>query len=283
MEDTIKNTFTLPQKQVVVKYIKRKKGMASNVSEDHVISGGMLSGSFKKYQTPLLKNGSLANVLTKEEKIYLEELTNLDLSVYGDFWTSHFVVLYKDDTILDLSNPIDYISYKILLTYKNEIATSWSERDIKSTYQFVVTNEDEEITERKGKLDNKKEAFKMYGKIEDNKNKLIGILSLLTNRPISGDSALIWVQSEIETFIDSKPKLFLDIIRDVTLDTKLLIQSGVDNKIILKNGNKYITADGLNLCENSQVSTFENAVKYLENPKHQDVRSFIEAKLPKDK
>lgn len=283
MEDTIKSTFTLPEKQVVVKYIKRKKGMASNVSEDHVISGGMLSGSFKKYQTPLLKNGSLANVLTKEEKIYLEELTNLDLSVYGDFWTSHFVVLYKDDTILDLSNPIDYISYKILLTYKNEIATSWSERDIKSTYQFVVTNEDEEITERKGKLDNKKEAFKMYGKIEDNKNKLIGILSLLTNRPISGDSALIWVQSEIETFIDSKPKLFLDIIRDVTLDTKLLIQSGVDNKIILKNGNKYITADGLNLCENSQVSTFENAVKYLENPKHQDVRSFIEAKLPKDK
>ena len=79
MEDTIKNTFTLPQKQVVVKYIKRKKGMASNVSEDHVISGGMLSGSFKKYQTPLLKNGSLANVLTREEKTYLEELTNLDV------------------------------------------------------------------------------------------------------------------------------------------------------------------------------------------------------------
>jgi hypothetical protein len=33
------------------------------------------------------------------------------------------------------------------------------------------------------------------------------------------------------------------------------------------------------LCENSQIATFENAVKYLENPKHQDVRDIVEAKL----
>lgn len=285
MEDTIKkeDTFTLPNKQVIVKYIKRKKGMASNVGEDHVISGGMLTGSFKKFQAPLLKNGSIANVLTSEEKKYLESKTGLNLSVYDDFWTAHFVQLFKDDNILDLSNPIDYMSYKILLAYKDDIATAWSERNKKQTYQFVITNEDEEMTERKGKLDSKKEAFKAYGKIEDNKEKLVGILALLTNRPISTDSSLKWIQSEVESFIDSKPQSFLDIIKDTTLDTKLLIQAGVDNKIIIKNGNKYVTVDGLNLCENSQVPTFDNAVKYLENPKHQDVRSFIEAKLPKDK
>jgi len=114
MGEVLKNDFTLPSDVITVKYIKRKKGMASNVGDDHVISGGMLSGSIKKFQAPLLKNGSIANVLTREEKVYLEEATGLDLSVYGDFWTTHYVTLFKDDNLFDLSNPMDYISYKIM-------------------------------------------------------------------------------------------------------------------------------------------------------------------------
>ena len=86
MGEVLENKFTLPKNKVTVKYIKRKKGMASNVSEDHVISGGMLSGSVKRYCTPMLRNGSLANVLTKDEKDYLENLTGLKLSIYEDFF-----------------------------------------------------------------------------------------------------------------------------------------------------------------------------------------------------
>jgi hypothetical protein len=282
MEDTIKG-FTLPNKTVVVKYIKRKKGMASNVGEDHVISGGMLSGAVKKFQLPLLKNGSLANILTNDEKKFLENETGLNLSVYGDFWYDHFVSLYKDDNLLDLRNPIDYISYKILLCLKDDVAPSWKDRDKKQTYQFVITSEDEEVIEQNNKFDNKEEAFKLYGKIKDNKEKLTAILSLLTNKPISEDSTLGWVQRQVGEFLDSKPKAFLDLVKDDSLDTKLLIQFGVDNKIITRKGNKYSTIDGLDLCEGGQSPSFDNAVKYLDNPKHQDVRSLIEAKLSKSK
>lgn len=271
--------FTLPEKVITVKYIKRKTGMASNVSEDHVISGGMLSNSVKRFQCPMLRNGSLANVLTKEEKSAIENLTGLDLSVYGEFWRNHYVALYKDDNKFDLSNPLDYISYKIMLTLKDDISPSWSERTKKQTYQFVITSSDEELTERKAGFDNKKEAFKLYGKIEDDKNKLIGVLSLLTNKPISPESTLKWLQTKVEEFLDTKPDLFVNLIKDKSLDTKLLIQEAVDKKIIIKSGNKYKTVDGLDLCENSQLATFENAITYLDNPKHQEVRTFIEAKL----
>ena len=101
--------FTLPNEVLVVKYIKRKKGMAAgdHVTSDHVISGGMLDGSIKKFQAPLLKNGSIANVLTAEEKTYLEAETGLELSVYKDFWLEYFVTLFKQDNRLDLSNPMD--------------------------------------------------------------------------------------------------------------------------------------------------------------------------------
>lgn len=281
MENTIdkKNNFTLPNKTVLVKYIKRKKGMASNVGEEHVISGGMLSGSIKKYYAPLLRNGSISNVLTNDEKEYLEQLTGLELSVYKDFWVNHFVSLFKDDNRLDLSNPIDYISYKILLACKNDIAPSWTERNKKLTYEFVIVESDEELLETKNSFNKKKEAFKLYGKIEDDKDKLIGILNLLTNKPISKDSSLSWIQVELEKIIDKNPESFVSLFNDNSLETKLLLLKAIEKGYVIKSGNKYSTVDGLDLSENSQIPTFENAISYLDNVKHQDVRSLIEAKI----
>lgn len=279
----IESTFTLPEKTVTIKYINRKKGMASNVGDDHVISGGMLSGSVKRFQVPLLRNGSLKNVLTNEEKEYLESQTGLNLSIYGEFWSNHFVALFKDDNRLDLGNPMDYISYKILMSLKDDIAPSWGERNLKQTYQFVITSSDEELTEKKQGLDNKKEAFKLYGKIEDDKEKLIGILKLLTNKPISKDATLKWLQSQVEEFLDKKPESFVAMLKDSKLETKLLVQNAEDKGVIVKSGNKYATSDGLDLCENGQIPTFENTIAYLDNPKHQEVRSLIEAKLSSKK
>lgn len=275
------NKFKLPNEVIIVKYIKRKKGMASgdHITEDHVISGGMLDGSIRKFQAPLLKNGSIANVLTNEEKVFLESATGLDLSVYKDFWFDHFVTLFKQDNRLDLSNPMDYISYKILLANKNEIAPSWSERNKKITYDFVIVKDDEEMLENKSSFDKKKEAFKLYGKIEDNKDMLVGILNILTNKPISSDSSIKWLQLEVEKFLDKKPEAFINAIKDSSLETKILLNRAVESGYVKVKGNKYATEDGLDLCENSQIATFENAVKYLNNPKHQDVRDIIEAKL----
>lgn len=276
-----KNSFTLPEKTVIVKYIKRKKGMSSNVNEDHVISGGMLSGSVKKFMVPLMKNGGIANILTKEEKDYLEKETGLELSVYKDFWREFQVSLFKDDNRLNLENPLDYISYKLLLSLPNVIAPTWKERLNKQTYEFVITSGEEELNEKKVGFDSKKDAFKLYGKIEDDKDKLLGVLKLLTNKPISSDSSLKWLQTKVEEVLDTKPSLFVDIMKDSKLDTKLFLQNAEDKGIVIKSGNKYKTEDGLDLCENGQIATFENVINYLDNPKHQDVRNLIEIKLNK--
>lgn len=275
------NDFTLPDTKVIVKYIKRKTGMASTVEDNHVISGGMLSGSVKKFYTPLLRNGSLANVLTKEEKFYLEDLTGIDLSIYGEFWLTHYVGLFKEDNIFDLSNPLDYISFKILKSYKNDIAPSWKEKNIKQTYQFVITTDDEELADKKVTLNTKMEAYMLYGKIMEDKDKLIGILALLTNQPISKDTKLDWLQAKVSEQVDSKSKLFVDLMKDKSLETKLLINEGLTKGVIQKNGNKYKTSDGLDLCESGQTPSFDNAVTYLDNVKHQDIRSLIEANILK--
>lgn len=279
-EEEVSN-FTLPNEVITVKFIPRKKGMAANVSEDHIIAGGMIGNAIRKFKAPLHRSGSIANVLTNEEKDYLEDLTGLNLSVYGDFWENYTVTLQKDDASnkFNLSNPMDYMSYKLLLSLKNDIATSWDKRHDKLTFDFAITREGEEGKERKQQYDSKKEAFKQYGKIEDDKQKLVGILKLLTNKPISKDSTLLWVQEQVEAKIDTMPSAFLDVIQDSSFETKLLINKGVEYGVIVRSGNKYSTVDGLDLSEADEIPTLTNAVKYLDNPRNQEVRSLVEAKI----
>jgi hypothetical protein len=285
MEKTIKGNFTLPNEIITVRYIHRNRGMAANVDKNHVISGGLMSKAVRKFCTPLMRNGSIANVLTIEEKEYLESITGLNLSVYGDFWNNFRVSLHKEDANnrFDLSNPMDYVSYKILESLKNEIAPTWASRNTKQTYQFAICRENEEMLESKGKYDAKKEAFKMYGKIEDDKDKLLSILKLITNKPISPESKLDWLQHKVEEFIDSNASQFVNIMNDKTLYTKMLINTAIDKGVIVKKSNKYSTEDGLDLCNSGEIATFDNAVAYLDNVKHQDVRSLIEAKINKIK
>ena len=152
--------FTLPNKKVTVRYIKRKKGMAAGVADDHVISGGMLNGSTRSYPVPMKKNGALLNVLTDDEKAFLEgsEGLNRPLSIYGNrkFWAEQNVKLFKGDNIFDLSDPIDFINYKILLGNKDKIAPSLTVINNKATYVFVIIDENEEREIEKTKFNYKK-------------------------------------------------------------------------------------------------------------------------------
>ena len=276
--------FSLPNEEITVKFIPRRKGMAANVPDNHVIAGGMMSKSRKEYYAPLQRNGAIANVLTTEEKKFIEDATQLNLSVYGDFFKTFSVALRKDDASnkFDLSNPIDFISYKILMACSNEIAQNWDARNDSPEFLFAITREDEVQNTKKKKLDVKKEAFKAYGRIEDDKEKLLSVLKLLTNQAIASTSKLVWIQGKVEEIVDNTPKSFLDVVNDSSFETKALINRGVESKIIIKEGNQYVTNDGLSLCEQGSIATFSNAVRFLDDDKNQEVRLLIQARIDKE-
>ena len=283
MEEVIsKGGFTLPDEVITLKFLPKKKGMAANVDDNHVIAGNMLAKSIKRFFAPLAKRGGgIMNVLTNEEKEYLENVTGRNLSVYGDFWTEFSVKLGKEDSgnRLYLSNPNDYLAYCILRASSDEIAPSWKAREQKGTYVYAIVRESEIQDEKKSKLDLKKDAFKLYGKLEDDREKLISILQLVDNKLISADSKLTWLQGKVEEIVDTNPKKFLSIVQDGSFETKSLINKGVTAGVILKKSNKYSTIDGLELAEDGEMPSFDNAVRYLDSPKNQEVRSLIEARI----
>lgn len=279
--------FTLPNERVTIKFIKRNKGLASDVSASHVISGGMIEGATRKFCVPLLRNGGLKNVLTNEEKEFFEKghFSGVNLSIYSDFWKTQYVSLEKLDTILDLSVPEDYLKYKILLAWDAVVAPSLQQYKLenKGTYQFYVTKDGEELKDRSKKLDLIKAAWKAYYKLEDNRDILISIIYLMTGKKLSENSTMNFINTEVETLVDTRTKDFLALVEDPNFETKTLIALAENVGIILKRNGKYETIDGLTLARQGEIASLPNAVSYLIDPKNQEVRDLIQARVSNTK
>ena len=284
----------LRNEKIKVQFIRRNNGMPDN----HVLSGGMAEGSKMTLVVPRLNTGTFVNVLTDAEKNFLEEYMGLEynaLSIYKkpdeeNFWNDansngiNKVVLIKGDNYFDLSNPQDYIKYKILLANKNIICPSLTtlKETPKATYRFVIIAEGEESNQDKNNMNNTMMCYKEYGKIEENIDLLRMIVETIDGRPTAPSVKLEFLQNKCNTLIQNDPKKFLKVITDPLLSTKALIKLSIENGSIANRGNYlYLRSDNTPLCEQNEEPTLNFAAKYLNAPKHQDILFALQAKLNK--
>lgn len=284
----------LRNEKVIVRYIKKKNFRIDNPR--HVLHGGMAETAKRTFVVPRLTSGRYVNVLTDDEKDFFEEQLGLEknaLSIYkreDNFWdddredTICKVVLTKQDTYLDLSDPGDYIRYKILLANKDLIAPSLEalEELPKATYQFVIISEGEELKSLKDNTNIVMKCYKEFGKVEEDYHILKFIVESIDSRPIAKSTKIEFLQSKINDLIKSDPKVFYKIITDPYLGSKVLLVKAVDAGIVSKKGDfLYLREDNKPLCEDGQEPNLEMAARYINMPKHQAIKLAIEAELKK--
>lgn len=282
----------LRNEKVIVRFIARAKGMITDPR--HILFGGMAAGSKIKFTTPLLRSGQYADVLTKEEKKFLEYKLGLEpnaLSVHNrtnNFWSDANeqgigrIELIKGDNPLDLSQPIDYIKYKILLNNKDQIAPSIQvlQDKPKATYKFVIISESDTAKAANTKVTIKAQAYMEFGKINEDKEKMRVIIETIDGRPTAANSTVEYLQGKIGELIEANTKMFLQVVKDPFLDNKVLIKKAIEAGLISNRGNYLYLRDGnIPLCEHGQEPTMNIAAKYLSLPKHQELKFSIEAKV----
>jgi hypothetical protein len=282
----------LRNEKVIVRHINR----ATNLIRDprHVLFGGMAENASRTYTVPKLSSGAFANVLTNSEKAFLEEIMQLEynaLSVHrktDNFWDDSNdkgitrVRLLKQDTILDLSIPEDYIKYKILLKNKDYIAPSLQalQDTPKASYEYVLITEGEETKVAQKNMSATMMCYKEFGKVEDDIDTLRVIVESIDGRPTAPNVSLAFLQTKANELIQGDSKLFLRIITDPLLQTKVLIKKAIEANLISKRGTfLYLRSDNTPLCEANEEPTLNVAAKYLNLPKHQDIKFALEAKL----
>ena len=277
----------LRNEKLIVRHLPRESGLVTNPK--HVFYGGMAENAVRFFTVPIMEStGAYYNVLTNTEKAFLEEIMGLDnnaLSIYqreNNFWKNYMVRLTKGDNYLDLSNPEDYIKYKVLLANKDFIAGSLTELQEKprATYQFVIISENEETKEANKQLSASMEAYMLLGKLQDEKDLLKYIAETIDGRPISAKAKLDFITGAIQKIIQANPKTFISVANDPALHTKVLIQQSIEGGLIRRRGDYlYLAADNTPLCEVNEDPTLSMAAKFLNAPKHQEIKFTLEAKL----
>lgn len=281
----------LRNERVIVRH-RPKQGWMGITNSKHVLFGGFAEGATRTFVVPKLSSGMYVNVLTDKEKKCLEEIMGLEynaLSVYkkeNNFWDDSNengisrVRLSKEDNYFNLADPEDYIRYKILLANKDLVASSLQELEDhpKSTYQFVIIGEHDETRSASKLMNTTMNCYKEYGKIEDDKDILRAIIEIIDGRPTSATSKIEFLQTKVNTMIQTDPKLFLKVVTDPYLPTKVLIKKAVEAHII-QNRDGHYYYKSMPLCNDSEEATLNIAAKFLSTPKNQDLKFGIEAAL----
>lgn len=282
----------LRNERVIVRFVPKQSGIITNPK--HILYGGMAEGAVRKFSTPKLTSGMFVNVLTKNEKAYLEEIMGLEynaLSVFkkvDNFWDDSndngvsVVRLTKGDNYFNLADPEDYIRYKILLANKDFIASSLQELEDhpKRTHQFVIVQEGEETKNANKEMSVTMQSYMEFGKVQNNIQMLRTIIEILDGRPTAKNTKLEFLQQRVNKLIQADAKTFLRVVRDPLLPTKTLIKRAIEEGLISNRGGMlYLKSDGTPLCGDNEEPTLNIAAKFLSSPKHQEMKFSLEAKL----
>ena len=276
----------LVKKRIIVRHIPKTNGMVNNPK--HILYGGMAENAVRYFTIPRLTSGMYVNVLTNTEKEFLEEVMGLEynaLSIYkkeNNYWDNFTVRLTKQDNYLDLSNPDDYIKYKVLLVNTDYIAKSLQDYEDrpKVTHQFVLIEEGEETQIAKNSMTSTMECYKVFGAIEKESLKLRVILEAALAKPISANTKIEFLQTQINDVIQTNPKTFLAIAKDPLLDSKCLLKQGIEAGLIAnRSGLLFLKEDNSPLCAAGEESTLNVAAKYINLPTNQNLKFGLEAKL----
>ena len=284
-------TNPLRNEKIFVRFVPKPDSLPKN----HVVKGGKADGAYMSLCVPVLRStGAYKNVLTNDEKDYLEEALGLDynaLSVYkreNNYWDSYRVLIpnVKEGLHLDLSDPEDYIKYKVLLANSDIVAPSVHERleRPKATYQLEIVRESDETSIENAKMDATMASYKEFGKIEGDVDTMRVLVELLDGRPYSIKEKLDFLRSRINTLIQADPKGFLAQITDPLLHTKVIIRRATElGKITKRADYYYLAADGSPLCDSNEQPTLSIAARYLNAPAHQDIKFILESEVDKNR
>lgn len=279
-----KEVFTgfLKNKKVIVQFIPRPTKEIRDPK--HIAYGGKLEGCNDYIAPPRLRKDQLKNILTKEEKIGLEHLMGIDLSIYSDFWKSYKkgglfpIALGKKKLTLNLSVPEDYIIHKVLLSNRTLIANSLDDVRKRGSYKYVLVDEGENEKVDQDNATNKTKAYLIFSEINTDKAKMRYILRQFgKNTNVSHEKGFLI--GEIGKIIDSKTKMFIEIASDENLDTKVLMQEALRLGVIRKSGQEYYTAEGEPIADENESPTHEVAARFLNCALGQEMKFAIEARI----
>lgn len=239
-------------------------------------------------------SGRLKKVLTDEEQDALENYMQIDLNPYkteDNYFESKAarIVFNKDSKDLEsatvelnLSDPIDYIKYKIALNH-NKVAPSWNKRMNSMEYEYAVKESDEDISEEINYSKKEDFVFEKLLEKKDNYQFLENALRIYVTehdklKKIPQDASKDWIYSKLKEYTRNASTLtnLYNILNLEQADFhwKGMIYKAISKGLIQYSNTGYKTVHGELLGY-----TIDDVVNYLNSPKGGEIKLLLEKQL----
>ena len=242
------------------------------------IRGGLVEvlDNSKRFKTTKFPN----DTLTEQE--YFERVLEVNLSPYSkdSLFTNDprgSVVLENRAYTLDLSNPWDYLQYKILLSNKKLVAATYEERFDRPSYKFCIVDEKKVSDKKRENFKSKQTAYAKYDEIAKSKEALEDFIKSMGSKKLPLNYTKEWLEEEIESIIEESPAKFNEIAEDINYKTKVFIYNAVDCGALEKSKNAYSLDTG------KELGILRDTVSYFNDPRNQDVKLRIKGLIDNSK
>ena len=245
---TVKAGFTLPNKLVKIKAVIKKGWLPAG-------HDGEFQYSMTKFTLccPFDTSGNFVKVLTDEEKVFLENALSLpagSMNHYSksspksnkySFWSPRTtsINIDRNGLTLDLSDPLSYAHYKVLLANTDIVAPSWEARGDKATYKFaVVDTQHEELSDFR-QAEEEAEAWAKYYEMGNSEEEMRDFLTVFHNKQIPSDASKKWLLGQLGKCVRENMTRFMSLANDPTYRLKVFLEKAVQAGVIKKKGRNY--------------------------------------------
>lgn len=281
-EGAVKSTFVLPNKKVKLVPVVRRDRFMGNSEHDGLF---MFTGCSQSFVLPMSSRMKrLIEPLTDEEREYLSDKLklNLDINSSDCFYHSHRIEIKKTSTDLkslslelDLSRPLDYLEYKILLQVP-VVANSWAERNSSPEYEWAIQDLGEEFEQKVSLGELKQKAYGWLSKNDLSQTKLYDMVRVYGTN-ISAGASITELKSVLVDIIETPKSLrkLVDLLNDKDFEHKLFLDKAIRVGEINRVGTTKYALVGGELIGN----TMRETIDYLKDKRNSVVVAAIQDKI----
>lgn len=270
------------------------------VDKTHTLYGGLTNLSIIAVPAPLVVNKgekTVSELFTQDElKVLAEDLFDPTIvNPTSAFWKEYAkdangmtigkfpINLDKSGLLLEMDKPLDVIYHRILIN-SPIVAKDRDSIYNKKTYRFYAVDFEDMHKDKLKNINIKKQAFILFGKIDDNKEVVLHILNSL-GILVDEKSDLDFLSSTLFDEVEKNPGLFVNIASDKYLKMKMVIGKLVAAGLILVKNDLYYSADG-NVpltATDGGFNDLEGAAAYLSSDMGQELYLLLTASYKKMK
>lgn len=219
------------------------------------------------------RNGAFVIDIAEEERRELEiklDLAPNELGAFSKFWRDFTIHITDKNLELNLDNPMDYITYKVLMA-SERVAESdkMEDRMKKPKAQYAIFNEAETAKRENLKVTFKKKAWKIFNStsVEEQKSilKLMGVNAHNSTQTI--------VENKLSEIVENRPEDLINVYGQKDFKMKVFLSDCVRVKALRTNSGQYFFGD-VHLGHDE-----ETTIVFLNDPENQEILLALKAKI----